>query len=170
MSKLVAVYGDAPQLESALSALADAGLADNSRVIGGGKAPGDLGDGAVDGAAADRAERGNGSPEADRDAGNAIPAVVPGGGAPPASPAVLDPLAVPPGSSRAVGLVGDGPGGVSTSEDLEGITGGDADEARFYAEALDGGASLLVVEGSASELDRAEAALAEHEGQGMVRR
>ena len=170
MGKLVAVYGDATQLESALSALADAGLADNSRVIGGGHASGELDGAAADGAANDRADRGDGT-EADRDAGNAIPvAVAGGGGVPPVSPAVLDPFAVPPGGSRAVGVVGEGPGGLGETRDLERITGGDDDETRFYAEALDGGASLLVVEGSASELDRAEAALEGHEGQGMVRR
>lgn len=159
MARLVAVYGDEAQLESALSALDDAGLADNARVVGGGDASGEAGGATTDGAADYRAEPG---------AGTVVPAAAArGGGVPPISPAALDPLAVPPGGSRAIGVVGEGPG---TTRDLERITGGDADETRFYAEALDGGASLLVVEGSASELDRAEAALEGHEGQGLVRR
>lgn len=166
MARLVALYGDAAQLESALGALADAGLADNARVVGGGSAPGES-----DGAGNDRADHGDGSPDTELDAGIAVPgAAVGSGGAPPLSPAVLAPLAVPPGGSRAVGVVGEGPGDLGATEDLERITGGGDDETRFYAEALEGGASLLVVEGNASELDRAEAALKGNEGQGMVRR
>ncbi len=166
MARLIALYGDDAQLENAMNALADAGLADNARVVGGGSAAGEPGGAVADAAANDRAERG----EAELGAGHAVPAAAVGGGAGTASPTVLDPLAVPPGGSRAVGLVGEGPGRRGATEDLERITGGDADETRFYAEALEGGASLLVVEGNASELDRAEAALEGNEGQGMVRR
>lgn len=163
MSRLVAVYGDDKQLERALNALQDAGLADKMRVIGGGTAS-DAADEAAEHRAADL--RGNDPSAPDRD-----PAVVPAtGGAPPVSPAVLDPLAVPPGGSSAVGVVGPGPGEVELSTEIERLTGGDADEARFYTEAVEGGASLLLVEGNDDELDRAEAALEGNDGQGMVRR
>ena len=79
-------------------------------------------------------------------------------------------MSVPPGGSRAVGLVGDGPGDRGVERDLERLTNNNADEARFYSDAVEGGASILVVEGSDSDLDRAEAALAGNEGQGMARR
>ena len=97
--------------------------------------------------------------------------VVPGpAGGPPVISGVVDPLAVPPGGSEAVGLVGEGPGDMGVARDLERLTDGNADEARFYADAVEGGASLLVVEGSDAELDRAAAALEGNEGQGMARR
>lgn len=163
MSKLMAVYGDDTQLERALNALQDAGLADKMRVIGGGTAS----DAANEAAAHREADIGDADPAlADRDLA-AAPAT---GGAPPVSPAVLDPLAVPPGGSSAVGVVGPGPGEVELSTEIERLIGGNTEEARFYTEAVDGGASLLVVEGSDDELDRAEAALEGNDGQGMVRR
>lgn len=171
MSRLVALYGDDAQLEKALNALQAAGLADKMRVLGGGAPPPEAEEAEAHRAADLRAAaRADDVPGADQDLAD-TPAVVPGtGGAPPVSPAVLDPLAVPAGGSSAVGVVGPGPGEVELSREVERITGGDADEARFYTEAVDGGASLLVVEGDDEELDRSEAALAGNEGQGMVRR
>lgn len=173
MGKLVAVYGDAARLESALNALADAGLGERTRVIGDASGPGEGAGDAVDAAEYERAgyPRGVAEDGTEADAAEARPVVVPGAsGGPPVVAGVVDPLAVPPGGSEAVGLVGEAPSDREVSRDLERLTDGNAEEARFYADAVEGGASLLVVEGSDAELDRAAAALQGNEGQGMVRR
>src|SRR5690554_761692 len=170
MGKLVVVYGDEARLESALAALADAGLGESTRVIGGGSGPGEGMGAPVDaadyeraGLPAEHAEDATGTGAAD-----GRPVVVPGAaGGPPVVSGVVDPLSIPPGGSRAVGLVGDGPADRGVERDLERLTNNNADEARFYSDAVEGGASILVVEGSDSDLDRAEAALAGNEGQGM---
>lgn len=172
MGKLVAVYGDQVQLESALQALEEAGLSASARVVGNGHHAAGVADNAERGDAQDGGIFRDGGAAGDPvGAGIVIPPIAAGGsGAPPVSTAVLAPLAVPPGGSRAVGVVGDGPGTTSLSRDLERITGGNSEESGFYGSVLDEGGSLLVVEGDDSELDRAEVALAEHGGQGMTRR
>ena len=167
MSKLVAVYGDGTELENALSALADAGLSDMARVVGDGTAP----DVHVD---AERSERWSDSAAATGEqregARFIVPPVASGGSAvPAASPGVLAPLAVPPGGSEAVGVVGRGPGAIDATRELERATGANTEEAEFYAEVIRGGGALLVVEGDASDVDRAAVALADHAGQGMTR-
>lgn len=149
MGKLVAVYGDAVQLEDALDSLKGAGLSDHAEVIG------------------DGYEAGHHGPQENREDRVVIPAVPIGSsGTPAASPAVLAPVAV---GSEAVGIVGPGPGRIDSTKEIERVTGANGDEAGFYADVINGGGSLLVVHGDPAELDRAEAALRDHAGQGMVR-
>lgn len=166
MGKLVAVYGDQVELEEALRALQDAGLADKAHVVGNGYVEaGEAADGDTAVGSADRAAA-RGSQPGER---VVIPPAAASSGMPPGNPTMLAPLVAPAGRSHA-GVVGVPPGEPGTPGDLETITGGNAEEARHYANVLNGGGSLLVVEGDASELDRAEQALARHGGQGMVRR
>lgn len=147
MSKLVIVYGDGMALESALGALDDAGLSDLATVIG-------------DGPAADVADRTR--------ARVIVPPVASGGSAVLAtSPTVLAHAAVPPRGAEAV--MGAATGVLDGAGALERVTGARSDEASYYADVIKGGGSLLVVEGEASDLDSAEAALANHGGQGMTR-
>ena len=172
MSKLVAVYGDPVQLEDALGSLESAGLSDLAEVIGDGQSASGAeysgrSEALHDHEASDRPDGGYRERREERII--VPPVAANGSGVPPTSPAVLAPLAVPPGGSEAVGVVGDGPGTIDTTNELERVTGAGADEVGYYADVINGGGSLLVIEGDASELDRAEAALREHAGQGMVR-
>lgn len=169
MGKLVAVYGDQVELEEALSALQDAGLADKARVVGDGYSDVSEGRRTEDGAVAGVADPGapGGAQPGER---ILVPPAAMSSGSPPASPAVLAPVVMPSGRARA-GVVGDAPSTLGIAEDLETLTGGNAEEARHYADVISGGGSLLVVEGDASELDRSEDVLRRQRGgQGMVRR
>lgn len=169
MSRLVAVYGDDAELEAALGALEDAGLADNTRVVNGRPAvaePDEVGEVvAADGA---RYPAGVTRDTTAADTVMIPPVVAGGSGVPPLS----TPLPVRASAVRGVGtvgVVGDGPGDLGITRDLERLTGGNAEETRFYTDVLGRGGSLLVVEGEDQELTRAESALAQHEGQGLVR-
>lgn len=169
MSTLVAVYGDQVELERALEALANAGLSRMAEVIGDGYPASE-----VDGSVRDQTRGGwretGGARDEPPGTRVVIPAVAAGGsGAPPASPAVLTPLAAPLGPA-AVGVVEKGVGMSGATGELERITGASTEEATYYADVIRGGGSLLVVKGDASQLDRAEVALERHAGQGVVRR
>ena len=167
MSKLVAVYGDDLALENALGVLADIGLGSNTRVFGDGTSP----DAPVDPErSAATGDYGGGTGAEPAGARFIVPPVASGGsGVPSASPTVLAPLAVPPGGSEAVGVVGEGPGVIDGTRELERVTGADTEEATFYSDVIKGGGSVLVVEGDPAEIDRAQAALEDHPGQGMTR-
>jgi len=165
MGRLVAVYGNPVQLEDALESLRGAGLSDNAEVVGDGYQASNGYSGH-----AESTHGADGTRHEPREERVVIPAVPIGSsGTPAASPAVLAPVAVPPGGSEAVGVVGPGPGRIDTTSEIERVTGANGDEAGFYADVINGGGSLLVVHGDPSELDRAEAALKDHAGQGMVR-
>lgn len=157
MGKLVAVYGDQVELEEALGALQDAGLADHAHVVGEGYV------------ATPQANTDVPASEAGEVPGRFGNVVVPahlGPGAAHTGQPVAAPLVTAPGGGPAVGGAG---GEFGDLDDLETLTGGDSEEARHYANVLKGGGSLLVVEGDARALDAARSALRSHPGQGMVR-
>lgn len=165
MGNLIYVFGDSQELEEALSLLSDAGLADKSRVIEGRR--GDAANGRQDplererfdeqGGLADESLAGEGVVPPAAALGSHVPLGTTGG-------------AMNPYAAAAVAGDANDFAGSRTREDLDDLVGGNREEAEHYADVLNGGGSLLVIDASAAELDRAQEALASNQGQGFARR
>jgi|SRR5690606_474550 len=164
MGNLIYVYGDSQRLEEALVSLSDAGLADKGRVIEGRR--GDAANGRDDSVARGQEERGGLIDDSLAGEGLVPPAAALGSHVPLGTTGgAVTPYAVG-------AIAGDSAAYAQslTRTDLEDLVDGNREEAEHYADVLQGGGSLLVIEAGKEDLDRAEQLLRSNQGQGVVRR